>query len=144
MYLTNLLSETIDNMRRHGHALENVEHITLYGMGVALDDFIAFAEDFDYDGGYGSEEVPPFVIKMDDDSWYDRREYDGSEWWECHSAPSAPKEFGSIADAIMEADMAWLWRKAYEHATFVEPEASEDEPSDEWLDLIDELDAIYA
>mgnify|MGYP000860813691 CR=1 FL=1 len=47
--------------------------------------------DFNYDAGYGTQHVKG-VIWMQDGTWYDRGEYDGSEWWEYRSVPNIPKE----------------------------------------------------
>ena len=35
----------------------------------------------EYDNGYGSQELFGLII-MKDNSWFERAEYDGSEWWE--------------------------------------------------------------
>ena len=42
--------------------------------------------DFDYDSGYGSQEL--FGKILFEDSYADRGEYDGSEWWEFHRMPT--------------------------------------------------------
>lgn len=44
---------------------------------------------FDYDAGYGSQELTG-TIWFDDGSWSTRGEYDGAEWWENHKRPSVP------------------------------------------------------
>jgi len=45
--------------------------------------------DFKYDDGYGGQELFG-TIWYADGTWSDRREYDGSEWWEHHVCPSIP------------------------------------------------------
>jgi len=45
--------------------------------------------DFNYDSGYGNKELFG-TIWMHDDTYYDRGEYDGSEWWEYHKCPEIP------------------------------------------------------
>lgn len=45
--------------------------------------------DFEYDDGYGSQEIDG-TIWYSDGTWSDRREYDGSEWWEHQICPSLP------------------------------------------------------
>lgn len=45
--------------------------------------------DFVYDAGYGTQKLAG-VIWYTDGTWSDRREYDGSEWWERHARPSLP------------------------------------------------------
>lgn len=43
--------------------------------------------DFDYDSGYGGQELEG-TIWYADGTWSDRGEYDGSEWWEHRECPS--------------------------------------------------------
>jgi hypothetical protein len=45
--------------------------------------------DFNYDDGYGSQELHGEVY-FDDGSWMERAEYDGSEWWEYKRTPEIP------------------------------------------------------
>ena len=47
--------------------------------------------DFDYDAGYGLQELFGCVW-WEDGTWSDRGEYDGSEWWEHHKTPEIPEE----------------------------------------------------
>jgi len=56
----------------------------------ALDDVLPKL-DFDYDDGYGSQELEG-TIWYSDGTWSDRREYDGSEWWEHHVCPPLPND----------------------------------------------------
>jgi hypothetical protein len=46
--------------------------------------------DFDYDAGYGGQELFGTVWFSASDEWMTRGEYDGSEWWEVHSKPQIP------------------------------------------------------
>lgn len=47
--------------------------------------------DFEYDAGYGGQELFG-NIWMEDGSWFERAEYDGSEWWTYKSTPRIPNE----------------------------------------------------
>jgi hypothetical protein len=47
------------------------------------------ALDFDYDRGYGGQELFG-IIWYEDGTWSDRSEYDGSEWWTHHECPAIP------------------------------------------------------
>lgn len=47
--------------------------------------------DFEYDSGYGLQELYGFIW-IDDGSWLERGEYDGSEWWSYKTCPNLPKE----------------------------------------------------
>ena len=48
--------------------------------------------DFDYDAGYGGQELYGTVWLMKPNTWLSRGEYDGSEWWEYNECPSVPDE----------------------------------------------------
>lgn len=48
--------------------------------------------DYEYDDGYGGQELYGTVWLMEEGSWYERGEYDGSEWWEYKRCPSIPNE----------------------------------------------------
>jgi hypothetical protein len=60
-------------------------------VGHILADWESFCHsiNFDYDEGYGSQELYG-AIWFVDGSWADRREYDGSEWWELQKCPEIP------------------------------------------------------
>jgi hypothetical protein len=47
--------------------------------------------DFEYDSGYGSQELFG-TVWLEDGTWFTRGEYDGSEWWEYHKLPEIPAE----------------------------------------------------
>ena len=46
--------------------------------------------DFDYDSGYGTQHVFG-VVWLDDGTWLERREYDGSERWVRRDCPPLPQ-----------------------------------------------------
>lgn len=56
--------------------------------GYTPEDLEAFLNsmDFEYDNGYGLQEIGGIVV-FTDGSWLTRGEYDGSEWWENHQLP---------------------------------------------------------
>jgi len=47
--------------------------------------------DFDYDSGYGGQELFG-TVWLEDGTWLSRGEYDGSEWWEHNVLPIIPAE----------------------------------------------------
>lgn len=57
---------------------------------IAVRDFLN-SLDFDYDSGYGGQELFGFIWYKDG-TWSERGEYDGSEWWVYKSCPSIPNE----------------------------------------------------
>lgn len=84
--MVNLLTETTEELAKHGVGFEDVLQIFVGGYRkddcgmVSIDDFKVLA-DFIYDAGYGTRKVKPMkIIGMD--FVMVRREYDGSEWWE--------------------------------------------------------------
>ena len=46
--------------------------------------------DFDYDNGYGTQNLYG-VVWYEDGTWSDRGQYDGSEWWQHNVCPNIPK-----------------------------------------------------
>jgi hypothetical protein len=61
--------------------------------GWTEDDFEKFLDtiDFDYDEGYGSQELFG-MIWFKDVTWSERQEYDGAESWDYKRCPDIPKE----------------------------------------------------
>ena len=48
--------------------------------------------DFEYNDGYGGQELYGTIWLMKPNTWLSRGEYDGSEWWEYNECPSVPEE----------------------------------------------------
>lgn len=42
--------------------------------------------DFEYDNGYGTQELYG-IVWLEDEAWLERGEYDGSEWWSYEKCP---------------------------------------------------------
>ena len=47
---------------------------------------------FEYDAGYGGQELFGTVWLMKENTWLERGEYDGSEWWNYQECPQVPDE----------------------------------------------------
>jgi hypothetical protein len=47
--------------------------------------------DFDYDSGYGTQELFG-TVWFEDGTWLSRAEYDGLEWWVHNQLPEIPSE----------------------------------------------------
>jgi hypothetical protein len=56
--------------------------------------------DFDYDSGYGVQNLFG-TIWYEDGSWSDRGEYDGSEWYDHHVCPPIPEDLNRL-DKVRE------------------------------------------
>ena len=62
-------------------------------VGYSEEDYDKFLTDLDieYDDGYVSQELFGLVW-FNDNTWAERHEYDGSEYWSMQSFPDIPKE----------------------------------------------------
>jgi hypothetical protein len=67
-------------------------HIKLKS-GYTLEDYDNFLKllDFNYNAGFGGQKLFG-NIWYKDNTWSDRGEYDGSEWWQYQSIPEIPEE----------------------------------------------------
>lgn len=61
-------------------------------VGWDKNDWTNFLEslDFNYDSGYGGQELYG-TVWFEDGTWMTRGEYDGSEWWNFHTIPEIPE-----------------------------------------------------
>ena len=81
--MTNLLDETIWEIRDAGRTLEDVAWVGSQGGEYQLtwDEFTKIAN-VDYNNGFGAQEVAgDLIVVFDDGSHMYRHEYDGSEYW---------------------------------------------------------------
>ena len=62
-------------------------------VGHTQEEFDAFMDalDFEYDDGYGTQELHG-LIWLSNGNWLSRWEYDGSEGWQNNSLPEIPEE----------------------------------------------------
>ena len=89
--MKNLLIETKEALADEGYVWpHSVNYISVYDFHSHAErsiPFVLFEEKANrcYDNSYGAQEVNSSLkIVMNDGSYYDRGEYDGSEWWEYH------------------------------------------------------------
>ena len=88
--MKNLLKETIETLNYYNKTLDDIEW---FGSGkVKLIDDLKKALNFDYDDGYGGQEVLNDLILVGKDFWLERHENDGSEWWEYKTLPLKPQK----------------------------------------------------
>jgi hypothetical protein len=62
--------------------------------GYSLEEYKNFLDalNFEYDSGYGGQELHGTVWLTRENTWLSRGEYDGSEWWEYNECPKVPDE----------------------------------------------------
>jgi hypothetical protein len=98
----NLWTETRNKLRDNDYGVKDIAAVFGNDFQIPIDNFIEVAKRTKYNGGYGAQEVAEdLVILMKDGSWFERNEYDGSEWWEHRKTPVPPadcKEIGVLAD----------------------------------------------
>lgn len=88
---TNLLKETINELKSNGKTPEDVEWVGDNGIYFTWDEFSEIAEKTNYDAGYGGNKIIGGLVVVGEDWWLTRGEYDGSEWWDFHRKPDRPK-----------------------------------------------------
>lgn len=54
--------------------------------------------DFEYNEGYGSQELYGYVV-FTDGTWLSRGEYDGSEWWQDNRCPDEASVFAWMTES---------------------------------------------
>jgi len=89
----NLLQETLDDLKELGLCPENVDFVTDGKVSMSWKDFVEVAN-FDYDEGFGGNEIYLGLKIVGDNWWLERREYDGSEWWEYKKKPNSHLHYG--------------------------------------------------
>ena len=86
----NLLKETLEALWQHGKKSSDVKWCGTENGWCTWDEFAAVA-DVEYESGYGATKVAKDLVIVGEDWWLERREYDGSEWWEFKTLPTKPK-----------------------------------------------------
>lgn len=91
--MPNLLEETLGCLARNGKSTSDVhwvESSSKEPVSFSWDEFASLAS-FEYDDGYGGNNIPLSLKIVGDDWWLERGEYDGSEWWEFKTLPIKPE-----------------------------------------------------
>lgn len=86
--LTNLYEETI---RVLGTKINEVLYVNFGDDYTTINDFLEKAKDIWYDAGYGTEKIYGDIYIVGENWWFERAEYDGSEWWKYKEFPTKNK-----------------------------------------------------
>ena len=97
----NLKNETIRVLTRHGKHPNDIKWIGCHLFKIPINEFWKLA-DKEYDNGYGHAEVAQDLFIVGEDWWLERREYDGSEWWQYNIIPKEPEYIQSISTLFPE------------------------------------------
>lgn len=95
----NLKKETLAVLHENGKKKSDVRWVVGAQFAIPVELFWKLADE-EYDSGYGAQMVAYDLIVVGDGFWLERREYDGSEWWEFKEAPPIPKETRSVDSVI--------------------------------------------
>ena len=87
--MANLLKETKEILERHSKTFDDILFVGDKSdhSKMTVKEFLEHAN-FEYDDGYGLEEINTDLILVGKDFWLERGTYDGSEWWEYKSMPN--------------------------------------------------------
>jgi len=86
----NLLEETLEVLKYYDKTPSDVRWVGSPYNSFSWVDFEGLA-DFEYDSGYGENEISTELLVVGEDWWLERAEYDGSEWWEFKTTPIKPE-----------------------------------------------------
>lgn len=84
--MANLLRDTLHCLKENNKTYKDIQF-------VVCGDYVFTPEeakpmlDFEFDTGYGCQEVEPDLMLVGRDFWLERGTYDGSEWWEFKQQP---------------------------------------------------------
>lgn len=81
-----LLDETVEVLQECGKSPADVRWVGNKAAQGSWDDFAALAN-FEYDAGFGRQEINDDLVIVGDDWWLERYEYDGSEEWAFKTPP---------------------------------------------------------
>ena len=105
----NLFEETDEVLEEYGYDWPDVKWIGSEGIKFpTVNDFIRIAKATEYDNGYGAQEIPfDLVIMLKNGTWFERAEYDGSEWWTYIVRPSEPSVVINHIDRLTDDSCMW-------------------------------------
>lgn len=94
--MPNLGEETRHIVESHGYEMGDIDWVGIRRKEWwEPHDFFRMADRIEYSADFGWAEVSQdLVVIMRDSSWFERAEYDGSEWWEHKYLPVKPQKQG--------------------------------------------------
>lgn len=104
--LTNLFEEVVNELKCHDYEIKDIKSITIHDKDdkihfFDIKNFLEVAKTIDYDDGYGGVEIDLSLrITMNDGSFFQRAEYDGSEWFEYYEL----RDTADIIEVVFNKD----------------------------------------
>ena len=102
----NLLKETMEFLKENGKEESDVLYCCGDTIEFTWDNFKELA-DVEYDNDYGGAEVAENLKIVGENFWLERREYDGSEWWDFKEFPSNNLELKVIKALTIDQAQAF-------------------------------------
>lgn len=100
MALINAYDELVTELSNINLSISDIDWVSDSYCRIPEQLFIDEMKATDYDNGYGGVELPCYVVMLKDGTWFERAEYDGSEWWVHRSVPTCPTK---VAPWCLEA-----------------------------------------
>lgn len=105
----NLFKETDETLDEQGYDWSDVKWVGSPDIKFpTVNEFIKVAKATEFEDGYGAQEIPfDLVIMLKDGTWFERHEYDGSEWWDYIKRPSEPSVVINHIDRLTDDSCMW-------------------------------------
>ena len=88
----NFGQETRAELESRMYSINDIDWIGNREFRIDIDEFFKIADNTNYDAGFGSAHIPlDLIIFMKNNTYFIRKEYDGSEWWGYIVPPRKPK-----------------------------------------------------
>lgn len=110
--MNNLLEETLQVLRENGKSEEDVLFVKSFPLTTSWEAFKRNAN-FEYDDGYGCNQISLNLKIVGDSWWLERNEYDGSEWWEFKTHPNAGTTRPAFPHEVMTMIKANQYSEVY-------------------------------
>ena len=101
--MPNFKEETLRILENRNKSIEDIRWIGCECFKIEPKEFWKLANR-NYDNGYGGWEIPLDLLIVGDDWWMERREYDGSEWWEYREKFVEPEKTLHIDTLFLKTD----------------------------------------
>jgi len=99
--VVNLLEETLKVLECNGKTSGDVVWVGDKYKKTTWENF-KILSNFNYDNGYGGNEIEGSLLIVGDTWWLEREEYDGSEWWEFKEHPKCESNRNSLLLSVLE------------------------------------------
>lgn len=90
--MSNLYEELIETLDENEKKIKDIKWIQVNNKEIDINTFLEISKKINYDAGYGAVKINSSLLIAGENWWLERREYDGSEWFEFKQIPIKPKK----------------------------------------------------